>query len=146
MQAQPYLYFEGRAEEAMNFYKQTIGAQIEFMMRMKEAPEQPQDDSCQGATAADNGDKILHANIRVGDTQVMVSDGMCTGKPEFKGFSLTLTTQDDAEAAAKFAALGAGGTVLQPLMPTFFATSFGMLHDKFGVMWIVIAPRPMEQG
>lgn len=145
MQVQPYLYFEGRAEEAMAFYRKTIGAEVEFMMRVKEAPEQPAvDTGCQGAAMADNGDKILHANLRIGDTQFMVSDGMCSGKADFKGFSLTLTVKDDVEAAEKFKVLGEGGQVQMPLGPTFFATSFGMLQDKFGVLWIVIAPQPME--
>jgi len=143
MHVQPYLYFEGRTEEALEFYKKTIGAEVDMMMRMREAPpEAPAPgQGCRGAI--DTSNKILHAQFRVGDTVVMASDGMCSGTTEFKGFSLTLTVANDVEAKQKFAELSAGGDVQIPLLPTFFASSFGMLHDRFGVLWIVIAPLPM---
>lgn len=143
MQVQPYLYFEGRTEEALGFYQKTLGATVEMMMRMNEAPPEAQSpgQGCRGDI--DTGDKILHASFRVGDTSVMASDGMCCGKADFQGFSLTLSVADDAEAAQKFALLAAGGEVQMPLEKTFFASSFGMVRDRFGVMWIVIAPLPM---
>lgn len=149
MHVQPYLYFEGRTEEALEFYKKTLGANINFMMRMKEAPLEAQTpgEDCRGENthgSSDNGEKILHAQLSIGDTVILASDGMCSGTADFKGFALTLTVADDAEAKQKFDLLAAGGSVQMPLAATFFATSFGMLQDRFGVMWIVIAPRPME--
>lgn len=146
MQVQPYVYFEGRTEEALEFYKKNLGAEIEMMMRMKEVPPEAQapGDGCSGnGSAADNGEKILHASFRIGDSTVMASDGMCSGNAEFKGFSLTLTVADDAEAGKKFALLADGGQIQMPISATFFASSFGMVHDRFGVLWIVIAPLPM---
>jgi PhnB protein len=145
MQVQPYLYFEGRTEEALEFYVKNLGAEIEMMMRMNEAPAEAQPgEGCAGGTPADNGEKILHASFRIGDSTVMASDGMCSGAAEFKGFALTLTVAGDAEAEEKFGLLAAGGQIQMPLSPTFFASSFGMVNDRFGVLWIVIAPLPME--
>jgi PhnB protein len=86
-------------------------------------------------------DKILHAAFRIGETQVLASDGRCTGKGAFEGIALSITARDDAEAKRVFGALGEGGKVQQPLMPTFFASSFGMLDDRFGVTWMVIAAK-----
>lgn len=139
MQVQPYLNFEGRCEEALEFYKKTIGAEVDAMMRFKEAPSDAGSpgDGCGGAMPA--GDKIMHSSFRVGDTVVMATDGMGGGKAEFKGISLALTVKDDTEAKRAFAALSEGGAVLQPLMKTFFASSFGMVADKFGVGWMVVA-------
>ena len=154
MHVQPYLYFEGRTEEALEFYKTTLGANIDVMMRMKEAPPEAQapGDNCRddgsastsGHGGKDNSEKIMHAQFRVGDTVVMASDGMCSGSADFKGFALTLTVADDAEAKQKFDLLAAGGIVQMPLSATFFATSFGMVRDRFGVVWVVIAALPME--
>lgn len=143
MQVQPYLYFEGRTEEALKFYQQTVGAEIDMMMRMNEAPPAAQapGQGCRGDI--DTSDKILHASFRIGDTTVMASDGRCSGKTDFQGFALTLTVANDAEAAQKFAQLAAGGQVQMPVDRTFFASSFGMVKDRFGVLWIVIAPLPM---
>ena len=132
MQTQIYLFFNGRTEEALEFYKKAIGAQVLMMMRNKEAPEKnPQ------FTLPD--DKVMHACFQVGDSQVMASDGMCSGKSSFGGFSLSLPAKDEADAKAKFNALAQGGKVNQPLIETFFAKSFGMVADKFGVSWMVIA-------
>lgn len=133
MQVQPYLFFEGRGEEAIEFYKKTLGAKVDMMMRYKESPEKDKN------SAPPNSDnKIMHAAFKVGDTLVMGSDGMCSGKPEFKGFSLTITAKDDAEAEKTFAALSDGGQVRMPLTKTFFSSKFGMVADKFGVGWMVI--------
>jgi PhnB protein len=136
MQVQPYLFFDGRCEEAIEFYKKALGATVEMMMRFKEAPEQPSGDGCGGPA---NDDKIMHSSFKIGDTTIMASDGMSANRPEFKGFSLSITAKDDAEAARLFNELGAGGMVQQPLIKTFFASSFGMVADKFGVGWMVIA-------
>jgi PhnB protein len=86
-------------------------------------------------------EKIMHAAFHIGDTQVLASDGMCAGAPKFEGFSLTLNARDDAEAKRFFGALSDGGQVKMPLSSTFFATSFGMLADRFGVGWIVLAAK-----
>ena len=135
MQVQPYLFFDGRCEEALDFYKKTLGAKVEMMMRFKENPDKDKNPNCMPS----DDNKIMHAAFKVGDTTVMGSDGMAAGgKPEFKGFSLTVSAKDDAEAEKTFAALSAGGNVTMPLTKTFFSPKFGMLADKFGIGWMVI--------
>jgi PhnB protein len=131
MQVQSYLFFDGRCEEAIEFYKKTLGAKVEMMMRFKEAP-----DSHKASPGSEN--KIMHSCLRIGDTAVMASDGMAQGNPEFKGFSLSLNAKDAAEADRLFAALADGGQVRQPLIETFFSPRFGMLADKFGVGWMIM--------
>ena len=132
MQVQPYLIFQGRCEEALEFYRRALGAEVEMMMRFKDSPEKM-------PGAQPPGDKVMHACMRVGDTQIMASDGECTGSAQFGGFSLTLNAKDETDAKRKFAALAEGGTVHMPLSETFFARSFGMLADRFGVSWMVLA-------
>ncbi len=137
-QVQPYLFFDGRCEEALDFYKSALGAKVEMMMRFKDNPD-PQPGMC--APGAEN--KVMHAAIHIGDTLVMASDGMAGGKPEFKGFSLSVNAKDAAEADKLFAALGKGGKVTMPMAKTFFSPRFGMVTDKFGVGWMVIVPQKM---
>ena len=134
-QVQPYLFFDGKCEEAIEFYKNTLGAKVDMMMRFKDNPD-PQPGSC--PPGAEN--KVMHAAMHIGDTLVMASDGMAGGKPEFKGFSLSVDAQDEAEAKKLFSALGQGGQVQLPLTKTFFSPCFGMVADKFGVGWMVIVP------
>ena len=129
---QPYLFFDGKCEEALDFYKGAIGAKVDMMMRFKEAPDQTN-------IPAGSGDKVMHAAFHVGETQVLASDGHCAGKPSFQGFGLALNAKNAAEAEKLFGAVGKGGQVLQPLTKTFFASKFGMVADKFGIMWMVIA-------
>ncbi len=137
MQIQPYLFFDGRCEEALEFYRSKLGAKVEMMMRYKDSPEPAQP----GMVPPGSGHKIMHACFRIGDTAVMASDGRCAGKPSFQGFSLSLTAPDEAEAERLFAALGDGGQVQMPLAKTFFASRFGMVADRFGVSWmVVVAP------
>lgn len=133
MQLQPYLFFDGRCEEAMEFYRQTIGAEVNMMMRFKDSPEPHQP----GMLPPGAENKVMHASLRIGESTVMVSDGRCTGKPNFQGFSLTLIAKDEAEADRLFAALGQGGQVQMPLTKTFFSPRFGMVADRFGVSWMV---------
>jgi PhnB protein len=133
MQVQPYLSFEGRCEEAINFYKSAVGAEVVMMMRFKEAPDQ-------SMMTPGTGDKILHASLQIGDSTVMASDGRCMGKAIFQGISLSLTAGTDAEAKRLFDALANGGQIQMPLAKTFFATSFGIVADKFGVAWMVYVP------
>ena len=134
MQVQGYLFFEGRCEEAVNFYVEALGAKVETLMRYKDSPEPPQPGMCPPNSAH----KIMHGTVRIGDTVLMVSDGGCSGKPEFAGFALSLDAPNEAEAQRMFAALGAGGQVRMPLGKTFFSPCFGMVADRFGVLWMVI--------
>jgi PhnB protein len=133
MLVQPYLFFDGRCEEAVEFYRKTVGAQVEMLMRFKDNPD-PQP----GSTPPGAENKVMHMSMRIGETTVMASDGHCAGKPTFQGFALSLSVADDAEAERKFAALSEGGTVQLPLTKTFFSSRFGMVNDRFGVMWMVI--------
>jgi len=133
MLIQPYLFFEGRAEEAIEFYKKTLGATVEMSMRFKDAPDQ-------SMISPGSGDKVMHAAIKIGDATMLMSDGRNSGKPNFQGFSLTIYPKDEAEADKLFGALSAGGEVRMPMDKTFFAKRFGMLADKFGVGWMIIVP------
>jgi PhnB protein len=134
MQVQPYLFFEGRCEEALQYYSRHLGAKVEMLMRYKDSPEPPPPGMNTPA------DKVMHASVRIGDTVLLASDGHCSGKPQFGGFSLSLTASDDAEAKRIFNALADGGEVRMPLSSTFFASSFGMLTDRYGVAWMVYKP------
>ena len=133
MQIQPYLFFEGRAEEAAEYYKRQLGAQVEMLMRNKDAPEKPPP----GMLPPNSENKVMHMALKIGGSTVLGSDGNCSGKPNFQGFSLSLTVRDEAEATKVFSALADGGQVRMPLTKTFFSPSFGMLADKFGVGWMV---------
>jgi PhnB protein len=134
MQIQPYLFFEGRCEEAIEFYRSAVGAEVSMLMRFKEAPPTEQ-----GAMTPGTGEKVMHAAVKLGDSTVLMSDGRCGGNATFAGFSLTLSVGGEAEAAKAFDALAAGGQVTMPLGKTFFAAQFGMLTDRFGVMWMVMS-------
>lgn len=141
MPIQPYLFFEGRTEEALDFYKKTIGAQVQMLMRFKDAPaDAPKSDDpgCQPPPNA--GDKVMHCSFKVGDSEIMASDGMCSGKSQFGGFGLSLPARDEAQVNQWFKALGEGGQVVSPVSKTFFSPAFGMVTDKFGVMWMVLVP------
>jgi PhnB protein len=145
MQVQPYLFFDGRCEEAVEFYRKALGAEVTMLMRFKDSPEpqEPQEPQEQepGMCSPGAPDKVMHASFRIGETTVMASDGQCLGKPNFQGFALSLTAPDDARAEQLFAALADGGQVQMPLTKTFFASRFGMVADRFGVPWmIVVAP------
>jgi len=130
----PYLYFDGRCEEAIEFYRKAIGAEVQMMMRFSEAPPPPD----QGAMPP--GDKIMHAAVRIGDSVIFASDGFARGQASFAGITLSLSLATDAEAKRAFDALAEGGEVRQALGKTFFASSFGMLADRFGVPWMVLVP------
>jgi PhnB protein len=131
MHVQPYLFFDGRCEEAVAFYKNAIGAQVEMLMRWKDSPDK-------SMCTPDNADKVMHAQFKVGETTVMASDGRNTGHPDFQGFALTINVKDEAEVDKLFNALVDGGKITMPLTKTFFSPRFGMLVDKFGVNWMVI--------
>ncbi|HTH97377.1 MAG TPA: VOC family protein [Stellaceae bacterium] len=139
MNVTPYLFFNGKCEEALDFYKKTLGAQVRFQMRYSEMPEKP--DPSQ--VPPGNEDKICHVSFTIGDSELMASDGCPTQQTKFDGFSLSLTPKDPADAERVFAALAEGGQVNMPLGKTFFSPAFGMLADKFGVRWMIYVPQPM---
>lgn len=131
MHVQPYLFFDGRCDEALEFYRQALGAEVTFLMRYKESPDP-------SMHTPGTGDKVMHATLRLGDIEVMVSDGRCQGPPRFEGFALTLGVDNAAQADRLFTALADGGQVQMPLAQTFFSPRFGMVADRFGVWWMVL--------
>ena len=134
MKIEPYLFFDGRCEEAIEFYRRTLGAEPVMMMRFKENPEP-------STNPPGSGEKVMHASFRVGDATILASDGNCTGRPTFNGVSLALTVPTVADAERKFAALAEGGQVQMPMAQTFFAPRFGMVADRFGVSWMIVAEK-----
>ncbi len=135
MEIQPYLFFEGRCDEALEFYRGALGAEVIMLMRYKEGPE----GTCQPGLE----EKVMHSTFTINGGTVMASDGMANGQPKFEGFSLSLSARDEAEAEKWFNALADGGNVMQPLIKTFFSPSFGMVSDRFGVHWMVMVPQEM---
>ena len=135
MQVQPYLFFDGRCEEAIAFYKHTLGAEVKTLLRYKDAPDQ-------SMVKPESKDKVMHAGLQIGETELAASDGHCTGQPDFKGFGLVLTAATDAESERLFTALSPGGEVRMPMDKTFFASRFGMVTDRFGVLWMVMTANP----
>ncbi|HZR20391.1 MAG TPA: VOC family protein [Verrucomicrobiae bacterium] len=130
---QPYLFFNGSCEEAIEFYRKAVGAEVQMMMRFKESPEPPPP----GRVPPGFENKIMHASVRIGQTTIMASDGCANEKPKFEGFSLAISVPTEAEADRVFAALSAGGKVEMPLAKTFWSPRFGMLEDRFGIGWMV---------
>jgi PhnB protein len=128
VRVEPYVYFQGRCDEALEFYRDAIGADATVFARFGDIP---------GSAAAAAAAKVAHAVLRIGDTVVLASDGQGAGQPDFSGFSLSLTVSDDAEAERLFAALSAGGVVQVPMAPTPFASRLGLVADRFGVPWMV---------
>lgn len=130
---QSYLSFNGRTEEALEFYKKALGAEVTFMMRFKDSPE-----PCQGQIQPPPGEKIMHASFKIGETELMASDGSCAETSGFQGISLSLAVADEATANSFFKALSEGGQVHLALTKTFFSPCFGMVADKFGVSWMIL--------
>jgi PhnB protein len=128
---QPYLFFGGRCEEALEFYRTAVGAKVEALMRFSDAPEP------HPGLAPGNEHKVMHASFRIGETTLMASDGRCEGEPGFDGFSLSIIVADDAEAERVVTALSEGGKVEMPLTKTFWSSKFGMLEDKFRLGWMI---------
>ena len=131
MKVQAYVTFSGRCEEALEFYKKSIGAEVTGLLRWKDCPD--------AGMKPPPGfeEKIMNATFRIGETDLMADDGMDEKAAEFKGMTLAIEVADDAEAKRVFTALGESGSVTMPLMKTFWTSSFGMLTDKFGVPWMV---------
>lgn len=134
MLVQTYLNFDGRCEEAIDFYKKALGAEVSMLMRMKDSPEPPRPEM----VAPGSAEKVLHACFRIGETSIMASDCHCGGKAAFQGFSLSIMARDEAQADRLFAALSDGGQVQAPLTKTFFSPRFGVVSDRFGVSWMVV--------
>ena len=131
MQVQPYLSFEGRCDEAIEFYKKAVDAKVDMLMRFKESPDQ-------SMVSPESKDKVMHAAVHIGNTQILMSDGRCQGSPNFNGIALALSAASEADADRMFNALADGGQVRMPMTKTFFSPRFGMLADKFGVGWMVL--------
>ena len=143
MQIQPYLFFDGRCEEALEFYRRALGAEVMMLMRFKDSPEPP----APGMVPPGAENKVMHTCFRIGEAMIMASDGRCVGQPSFAGFSLSITVPDEANAERLFASLADGGQVQMPLDKTFFSPRFGMVADRFGVSWmIVVAPAGAAQS
>jgi PhnB protein len=136
MQVQTYLSFDGRAEEAIEFYKKTLGAKVGMLMRWKDSP-----DPAMRVPGAEN--KVMHAYVNIGETGVMMSDGHNKGAPKFEGFNLSIATKTAAEADKLFNALFEGGKVTMPQAKTFFSERFGMVTDKFGINWMILVESPL---
>lgn len=134
MQIQPYLFFDGRCDKAIEFYQRALGAKVTMLMRFKDSPEPPQP----GMNPPGSENKVMHMSFTVGETTILASDGQCLGQPSFKGFALSLTAPNDQEAQRLFNALADGGQVQMPLTKTFFSSCFGMVADRFGVSWMII--------
>lgn len=131
MQVATYLFFEGRCDEALAFYGKVLGAEVTMLMRYRDNPDP-------GQFQPGLEDKVMHANVRIGDTTLMVSDGRCEAPAAFRGFALTLSVADEAAAERVFQALADGGEVQMPLARTFWSPRFGMVTDRFGVLWMVM--------
>ena len=132
VQIQPYLFFGGRCDEAIEHYRRVLGAKVTMLMRFKDSPDP-------AARAAGKGEKVMHADIQIGSSTLLASDG-CDEQPKFQGFSLSLSLPTTEEAERVFADLSNGGSVQQSMTQTFFATRFGMLTDRFGVAWMIMVP------
>lgn len=132
MKLQPYVHFNGRCEEAIEFYKKTLGAKVNMLMRFGECPDPNM------KMDPKNAEKIMHGDITIGENELLVSDGHCDPSVKFEGFSLTLIVKSEADATKTFNALADGGKVGMPLSKTFFSPAFGMLNDRFGLTWMVI--------
>jgi PhnB protein len=135
MQVEPYLFFDGRCEEAIEFYRRALGAEVTMLMRWKDCPEQPKN---KDMIPPGSENKVMHARLKIGQAAVMASDGRCTGKPSFQGFALSISAANAAEADRAFNALGDGGQIQMPMGKTFFSPRFGMVADRFGVSWMVL--------
>ncbi|HMF46961.1 MAG TPA: VOC family protein [Candidatus Udaeobacter sp.] len=138
---EPYLFFNGRCEEAIEFYRKALGAEVETLMRYKESPEPPPP----GMVPPGFENKIMHCSLRIGQTTVMASDGSSADKASFEGFSLGLHHSNEAEASRAFNALADGGKIKMPLTKTFWSPLFGMVEDRFGIGWMINLAPPTQK-
>jgi PhnB protein len=133
MKIEPYVFFNGRCDEAIEFYREALGAEVQMLVRFKDNPEPPPSGIAPGTE-----DKVMHATLKIGEATILASDGHCQGKPTFEGFGLSITATSEDDAHKYFNALANGGNVQMPLSKTFFSSCFGMLSDRFGILWMVI--------
>ncbi|HEU5080977.1 MAG TPA: VOC family protein [Opitutaceae bacterium] len=136
-----YLNFDGRCEEALNFYQKELGAKVTMLMRFKDSPE-PADPSC----GPIQPDKVMHCSFTIGESVIMASDCNAQGKVKFEGFSLAVAAPDEATVRKMFNALANGGQVCMPLDKTFFSPLFGVVSDKFGVSWMIMVQPQQQNG
>jgi PhnB protein len=127
---QPYLFFEGRCDEALDFYVKALDAEVTSLMRYSESPDPSE--------MHGHENKVMHASIRIGETEILASDGQCSGNPAFQSFGLALSVNTEADADRFFNALSDGGKVQMPLEKTFFSPKFGMVSDRFGILWMIL--------
>lgn len=133
----PYLNFDGRCDEAAAFYQQAVGAEIGMVMRFKDSPEPPQE----GCVPPGSGEKVMHMSMTIAGSTILASDCHCAAQPKFEGFSLAMNLPTVAEVEKAFAALADGGQVCMPLEKTFWAVSFGVVTDRFGVTWMIMCEK-----
>jgi PhnB protein len=138
VKVQTYLFFDGRCDEALAFYKQAVRAEVGALMRFKDGPPADPANCGGGGMAQPPGDKVMHGEMKVGDTTVLISDGNCGGNAKFDGFALTIAVPTEAECDKLFNALADGGKVIMPAARTFFSPKFGMVADRFGVTWMIL--------
>lgn len=132
MRVESYLKFNGRCDEALAFYKKAVGAKVVMLMRFKDNPDGKMPPNIPG-------EQVMHCKFRIGDTDILATDCGCTDPLQFEGFQLSISADSGADAERIFNALCEGGRVKMPITKTFFASSFGMLQDRFGISWIVLA-------
>lgn len=135
MQVQPYLFFHGRCEEALTFYREALGAEVPTLMRFRDNPEPSAPDTVPPGFE----NKVMHAELRIGGNVILASDGCTEETASFQGFSLAITVADAAQAERLFNALADGGQVQMPLTQTFFSPCFGAVADRYGVNWMLVA-------
>jgi PhnB protein len=136
MTVSPYLFFNGRCQEAIDFYKRALGAEVSTLMRFRDAPPE-----AQRSMQPENADKVMHADLKIAGATVLMSDGRGSGTLAFEGFALCVEPRSRDEAERLFTAISDGGEVRMPMAETFFSPGFGMAADRFGVGWIVVTQR-----
>jgi PhnB protein len=129
----PYLFFEGQAEDAIALYAEALGAEVTMRMRFRDAPDPPPP----GSMPPGSEDRIMHAELRIGEATLMLSDGHCAGAARFAGFGVSLPARDAAQAQRYFNGLAVGGEARMPIGPTFWSPAFGMVQDRLGVLWMI---------
>jgi len=136
MNVQTYLFFDGRCEEAIEFYKAVFGADLLYSMRFREGPP--------NLVTAENEEKIFHATMRFGETVINLSDDLKQERGSFGGFAILAHLDNDASAEEAFESLQEGGRVGMPIQEVFWASRYGIVTDRFGVTWKIQAGQPKD--
>ncbi len=134
MKLEPYLFFDGRAEEALEFYERGLGATVEGKMRFADSPDPVPTEYLPPGGAQ----KLMHASLLIEGQRLMLSDGCASDGSGFHGFSLALQYDQEVDARRAFDALCEGGSIQMPIGPTFFSPCYGQVLDRFGVQWMVM--------